>query len=558
MTASNLGANTGSAAAQGPTRAEETTATGAGRWPVLLLAALAALAPFNVAIPGTEIASLLYVRPLLAVVLVGAAVLALAGRQRPPRIVVGLLLAWVGAVWLSAMISPDAVLGASGAIRLTAFALVVLATARTVSDPRRERIVLVAMVGGTAVAAVVGLVVWAAGPEGVAGDPFFGAVTRLGPLPRLTRPWSHANVAAMALGASLPAAIVLRRWWAVGVGALVVVATVLTYSRGALAAMVAAAVVVIAVSRDRRLRVTTVGLATVGVLTALLAPGWTGRFSHPGSATWQAVEIAVPDEVEVGPDGGEATVEVANRSAITWPSTGADAVVLSARWVLDDEWVVAEHRWALPGDLAPDDEVTMRVAFDPTVAPGTYDLYWDLLRDGEAYFLQFSGREALSVGVAAPPQLALDGVAAPTRLVTPAREIGRTDLWRLALTAFGDEPVLGVGPAQLTTAVVADVPDGERLPGRHAHNLAIESLATTGLVGTVPLLLVLLGAIVRALRRAWRRPAPAATAAAAGLGAAAVHAVVDWPLIHTGPTVVIGVLVGLAWREDGDERAGAT
>ncbi len=75
----------------------------------------------------------------------------------------------------------------------------------------------------------------------------------------------------------------------------------------------------------------------------------------------------------------------------------------------------------------------------------------------------------------------------------------RTELWAAAWDMWRSQPLLGVGvtrfPELLPEAITAD-----RLPYQHAHNLVLESLATTGIVGTLAYLGYWAGAVVRVLR----------------------------------------------------------
>ena len=87
---------------------------------------------------------------------------------------------------------------------------------------------------GAAAGAALGAVVLVAGHEVFGSDVFFGQITRLGASDRLTRPWAHANVAAMAIGASAAGVSALGSLRArVVIGATLVAALVATASRAA-------------------------------------------------------------------------------------------------------------------------------------------------------------------------------------------------------------------------------------------------------------------------------------------------------------------------------------
>jgi hypothetical protein len=65
-------------------------------------------------------------------------------------------------------------------------------------DSRSDVTILVrGLVVGAVAAAVVGLLAWSSGGDFGPTDVFRGVPTSLGPYQRLTRPFNHANVAAM-------------------------------------------------------------------------------------------------------------------------------------------------------------------------------------------------------------------------------------------------------------------------------------------------------------------------------------------------------------------------
>ena len=131
-------------------------------------------------------------------------------------------------------------------------------------------------------------------------------------------------------------------------------------------------------------------------------------------------------------------------------------------------------------------------------------------------------------------------------------------LWRAALLAWRDHPLLGLGPDNFRRAynryLGLDHPD-ERL---HANNLYLEILACLGLAGIAALGWMIIG-FARAARAALRLHGGAspggliAAGAAAGLGAYLVHGFFDYFLEFT-PTYGLlwllgGIVAALAARE---------
>ena len=100
---------------------------------------------------------------------------------------------------------------------------------------------------------------------------------------------------------------------------------------------------------------------------------------------------------------------------------------------------------------------------------------------------------------------------------------GRADYWRVAAGMVGRDPLLGDGAGSFTARWARERP--VEVEARDAHNLYLETLAELGPIGLL-LLTVALGAPLLALRRA-RRVAPA-SAAGAAYAAFLVHASLDW------------------------------
>lgn len=122
----------------------------------------------------------------------------------------------------------------------------------------------------------------------------------------------------------------------------------------------------------------------------------------------------------------------------------------------------------------------------------------------------------------------------------------RYDYWRVALRAFGQEPLRGVGAGNWSVYW---------LRWRHfedfaqdAHSLPLQTMAELGLVGVAGLL-AFLGGIVDAARRAL--PAtPLAAGPIAGLIAYFAHAPLDWdwqmPAVTLVAIILAGMLIALA------------
>lgn len=514
---------------------------------VVALAAVAALAPLDVAVPANGWGPV-NARPLLLAV-IAVSVVVVVGRYRRSPVHVGALHValglWLGAIWASVALSAAPALGAATALRLTMFGLLVLAAHAALTTDADRRLVLRGLAGGTLVAGVVGLIVLLAGHEVAGTEHLVGSIGRVGQHARLTRPWSHPNVAAIAIAVALPTFLVLGRRWQATAATVLVPALVLTLSRGALVALLASALVMLAVRRtsgDIRRLADFAGLALV---VAVVSPGWSARITPttaPADAPARAASLDVPELVTLDARGAEVTVGLTNVGTTTWRATGPDRVELSAQWVgAGQDWQWGEHRWALPRDLAPGESIGMEVTVAPTIPVGTYEVRWRAA--GRPPIADGSG--ATSVGVVAASTIDADDVV-PVLLARRGPPLTRAEIWRLAVDEFASAPLLGIGPGELGVAVANEV-GATHFPGRHAHSLVLEPLATTGLLGAVPLFVVFAGALRRAGRRAWRTLEPVAVAVLAGLVAVVVHGVVDWFLVYASAAIPIALLVGTAW-----------
>ena len=132
----------------------------------------------------------------------------------------------------------------------------------------------------------------------------------------------------------------------------------------------------------------------------------------------------------------------------------------------------------------------------------------------------------------------------------------RAELWRLALDAFGARPLLGYGAgtyelyyAQHTaTEVSGSVTD--------AHELYAQTLAELGIVGFIPLAIVVGGVLVLLARRIRGPDRTAYAALFAAIVAWAIHAGVDWDWQMPAVTLWLFIAAGLALASPQTPTAG--
>ena len=528
----------------------------ADQWRLNALRLVGFLAPFNLVVQREND---LLRQPLVAVTLtIGVVVMASAlGADRSlfsaNRWFLRLWSAWVLLLWIAVAASPGRMESAGAAARISVAAVMMAAAVLVLPDVRHATPVLRALVAGAAIAVVLGATVQLVGHDFSETDRFFGSITELGPYDRLTRPWAHANVAAMAIGASIAGVVSVRnRYLRFAVATMLVVGAVLTYSRGAFLAIIVGGLVwslLRSRSTDwtRAAKVTIAALAGIAIIAALATPGWLSRASGDDQLAWWQVEFDVPSSVQLNAAAGYTTIDVINTSDVTWSRDGDEPVLVSARWVVPNTDIVrSEHRWMLPADLAPGERLTAGLTVDPLVPNGSYDIHWDLLIEDRAYFRQFAGLPTVISQGLVVDSARSDSSPAVGSLVPPRAFPGRTAIWSAAVDAFVDSPVFGAGPGRLRHTMPEDASAG------HAHHLLLEPLATWGLAATAPFVLLVGGALVLATRRALVDRSTLSAAVVVGLVIVIAHGMVDWALIHVSVAIPAGLLCGLGWNSWGD------
>lgn len=126
--------------------------------------------------------------------------------------------------------------------------------------------------------------------------------------------------------------------------------------------------------------------------------------------------------------------------------------------------------------------------------------------------------------------------------------------WRVALRAFGDEPLRGVGAGGWAVYWLALRPFGEG--AQDAHSLPLQTAAELGLVG-LALLAAFLGGVALAARAAHREAAALAAGPIAGFVVWVAHSPLDWdwemPAVTLIALVLAAALLALADAQLGTE-----
>ena len=456
-----------------------------------------------------------------------------------------------------------------------------VAAANLLRAPVAALTTAVAMSIGAVVAAIL---MWAelhVPGAGVALARFHYASFDVFGLPRASGPFQYPNIAAMYLEAALPvvlaagAAFDLRRRSRFKIGTavatlaalLIVEALALTASRAALltAAVAVAGIAVFAMLRRTHARwqapavLAVLGLLAVGNTAVGSASGLRLKFWN--DEVWYRSTIT-PIGGAPGPmRPGVATtfdVDVYNSGARPWPAAGERNVALSYHWrdEASGRLVVYDGlRTLLPHDIEPGATIRLHAAVRAPAVAGRYRLHLEMVHEGITWFGEQGdvGYDAVVNVVAdAPAVAAALPAVTPPRAVTAPLERGapRRMLWRAAVMAWRDHPLLGLGPDNFRHAYNRYLglphPD-ERL---HANNLYFETLAGLGLAGIAALVLLVIG-LARAARTAIGIHGAAsvgglvAAGATIGLATYLVHGCFDYFLEFTPTYGLLWLLAGL-------------
>ncbi|MHB9112511.1 MAG: O-antigen ligase family protein [Thermoleophilia bacterium] len=271
--------------------------------------------------------------------------------------------------------------------------------------------------------------------------------------------------------------------------------------------------------------------------------------------------ISMP--TEMGPDQEySARIRITNTSDGEWENSGDDFVVYTYKWLNYPERERQNFHYkmtALPKDIVPGETVEMDVIFFTPDMPGRYIL---VMEPFKSHVGVFSGANTpplvipleLVGGVVRRfpiPETAAEFVEAAEVQPTPDRSV----LWNAAWKIWKDHPVLGVGPGQFRK-VYSNYSDNlapdERL---ETHNIFLEALANTGVVGLAAMLYLLASALwwqFRLVRNRFLNDSMRLLSLGllAALVAYVTHGVLDFFLWQNGVTFLFFTLLGLtAWLE---------
>jgi O-antigen ligase len=315
--------------------------------------------------------------------------------------------------------------------------------------------------------------------------------------PRLRYPLGYWNANGAVFGIGVALLLWLNRgsswsalrWAAVGVMPAVLLALYFTYSRGGLLALLIAAGVTIALSRDRLWMLATLAIGALGALPAV---------------------IAVQDRRSLADNlGDQAAVDQGVTVLLILLAGTALALALHAalRWSESREGRLTGR--------------AVELSRDPR-----------FLKGAAALFAVLAIGATIAVGGRAWDQFAETDIQFPERPEAHFSEFGgagRHDFWRVAIDTFADAPAQGTGAG--TYEFSWERNRSIELPVHDAHSVYLEAFAELGLLGGL-LVLGLIGGLLWIAFSFWRAaPHPQRELAAvllAAMVAFAVGAAFDW------------------------------
>ena len=505
-----------------------------------LLAALVACLPF-------EVRSLPLLSDLQWLFLcVGAVALPILIRERKKlfqnRLVLAALV-FVVIQWLAALLSAEFSLNAiKGAVRVTA-GFTLLCSTLSIRDRR-------GLLHVWAVSAILTALYGLADYNGF-GVPGLFRETEfyVGSVLRLSGSFEYPNTAAAFLAMSLPLVwtATKSRWVCVLGSLLIWVALILTYSRGAIIAVVLTLGIWMIVSKARTAFYFGGLAAAAFAALVLLHPSLLQRFreTQPVQALSAEYEPEFnllrrrPDEL------GEMAVRVKNAGTTAWLAARDKPFTLSY-W-----WIDLERRKPLntptiytpiPVTLQPEESVAVRAPFRTPREPGLYLLTWDISKSGSEWFSGtgvFPGLVEAHIQQGNEPWSGHGDMSRwygreISKLYVANVPLSRNELWRSALDMALQHPILGVGPDNFRLMY------GRRFGLSHwdekvrSNSLYLELLSGSGLAG-----LAAFGVMMAAVRRSIVAPVLA-------LGIFLIHGSVDVFLMTTPIYFGFWILLGQA------------
>ncbi|MHB0866575.1 MAG: O-antigen ligase family protein [Thermoleophilia bacterium] len=287
------------------------------------------------------------------------------------------------------------------------------------------------------------------------------------------------------------------------------------------------------------------------------------QVQHYG-AEYQVLDF--PTSVRTG-EQYSTLIRVRNTSQVDWEPMGADAVQAASRWMEYPD--KKNHRVQglvtdIPGKVASGEQVDLNVGFMTPDEPGRYVFIVELAKKGVGWFsadnvppviIPLQVDETGSTGFSIAETSESFVWAAPAMDTAP-----RSQLWQAAFKAWRAHPVLGLGPDQFRLRYFEYMPELPRDERVRTHNIFLEALTNTGIVGLAVMLLLLASTFWYQVRmvsdRSLGRPVRlVALALFVSLLAYVIHGLLDCFLWQTGMAFMFFAQLGMtAWLYDFKSR----
>jgi hypothetical protein len=346
------------------------------------------------------------------------------------------------------------------------------------------------------------------------------------------------------------------RWIRISTSILVWVALILTYSRGALIAVLLTMAIWAIVMRARSALVLS-GLCLAVVCAFLVfQPFLARRFEDKPPVKAFAAEYS-PQYNKLRRRPGELdnfVVRVKNVGSETWTKTDEAPFTLTYRWYNPEQLKVlgnARSFFIIPVTLRPGESVDINASFLTPAEPGLYLMTWDISQHGKGWF---SG-EGVSPGLVEvdvkpggkPESRNVDlsrwYLHPVSRMIVANVTATRTELWRAAIDLFREHPIFGAGPDNFRLLYGPILHIDHPNTKLRTHSLYLELLSGSGLIG-----LLAFGLMMATVRRS-------DSLAVIALVIFLVHGFVDIFLSTTPIYFAFWILLGLAQRDYDDTAA---
>ena len=456
--------------------------TSPARW--LITANVALAAALALQLPAELIRPLVKVGPigvsnieatgyLLVAAWVPAVIVGVLPRVRLPIwVIASLAVIVVGAILSSAYALFDQGAAVKAALRIAGALVVGTAAASIIlSSPARWRIIASAGLAGAAASALLGIAEFAVGWDGLRWlfGQFREAPISLGGFAtRATGTLLHPNVAAWYWGsvgvAALAGAVLLRgrrRLALLIIGAVLMLATVLTLSRGGLIGVsLGSLVAAFLLWQFGSLRASTaiaavvLPLSVIAIGASLASPLVSTRLISETDIEWYEFRIDAPSRIASEDGTDRVQITVTNLGPIGWPDEGNGEVVVSYHLKgLDGrnlDYVGAIT--PLPRDVGPGESVEVNAAIEVESTAAEAVIEWDLLQIGGSWFSQRlpANLSTSRIHIANPRQQTDRGSVdlPPSRddvELRVSQAFGRRLLWPIAFEMIAARPLIGIG-----------------------------------------------------------------------------------------------------------------